>query len=379
MKAFRAVQSTQPLRLRSPLVESHKVVDAYIPPQGLPEAMDVSMLLGQPLLVTGDPGTGKTRAAYWLAWVLQCEPLLRIDVKSTSTGGDFLYRFDDVSRFRDSASRIERPLVRYLSFGALGEAILRAAGGQAILYTDTGDMLTSDRVERHRELLRNAFGSDAVPPVGAATVSLLIPEEVSFREAPAEHRVVLVDELDKAPRDTPNDLLAEIDEMQFHIPELHLVVRANPKYRPIVIITSNSEKSLPDPFLRRCVYFDIPFPRHWNKEIDGPYPGEGTLEQIIDVRLGALSGGGQLVQQALAFFDRLRRDGNGIHKRPGTAELLAWLDLLARHHSLKPADDLKAHAAKAAECLGAMLKSRDDLATGLNLFTDWLRRESSGN
>jgi MoxR-like ATPase len=268
--------------------------------------------------------------------------------------------------------------VRYLSFNALGEAILRAAGGQALLHTDTGDALTADRVGRYRELLSNAFGPDAVPQNCAATVSLLIPEETSFREAPAQHRVVLVDELDKAPRDTPNDLLAEVDEMQFHIPELHLVVKANPKYRPIVVITSNSEKSLPDPFLRRCVYFDIPFPRRWNEKTDGPFPGAGTLEQIIEGRIQGLSGGGRLIRQVLAFLEGLRRDGNGIHKRPGTAELLAWLDLMVRRHGLNPTDDLRLHAAEAAECLGVMLKTREDLATGLKLFADWAKHDRTG-
>src|SRR5215471_4965664 len=253
MADFTAIQSEDPLRLRPPLAEAHKRSDAYFPADGLQQAIDVSMLLGQPLLLTGDPGTGKTRAAYWLAEQIKAGPLLRFDVKSTSTGTDLLYHFDEVARFRDSTRREEKPLVRYLRFNALGAAILHAAGGGAVLQTVTGEPLEGATLARHRELLLDAFGAKA-PHDGKVTAALLAPDDTAFAGAAPVHRVVLIDELDKAPRDTPNDLLAEIEDMGFKIPELGLLVQADAGFRPIVIITSNSEKSLPDPFLRRCAY-----------------------------------------------------------------------------------------------------------------------------
>jgi MoxR-like ATPase len=149
------------------------------------------------------------------------------------------------------------------------------------------------------------------------------------------------------------------------------MVAADRDFRPIVVITSNSEKSLPDPFLRRCAYFDIPFPRRWRSDRDGPWPGTGTLEQIIDGRIDALSGGGTLVSQALDFFDRLRKEESGVRKRPGTAELLAWLDILVHLHGLGPHDDLIDNLNAAERTLGAVLKSKDDLEIGLRLIKEW--------
>src|SRR5262249_50051270 len=147
---------------------------------------------------------------------------------------------------------------------------------------------------------------------GKVTAALLAPDDTAFAGAAPVHRVVLIDELDKAPRDTPNDLLAEIEDMGFKIPELGLLVQADAGFRPIVIITSNSEKSLPDPFLRRCAYFDIPFPRRYDSRVDKDWPGEGTLEQIIEARIDALAGGGTLIEQALDLFQRLRKPDSGI-------------------------------------------------------------------
>lgn len=369
---FTAVLSEGPLQLRAPLTERHKTAEAYFPAVGLAEAMDLAMLLGQPLLLTGDPGTGKTRAAYWLAYQLRnAVRVLRYDVKSTSSGTDLLYHFDEVARFRDSTRQLERPLVRYLRFSALGEAILRAAGGDAVLCTSEGEPLEGEALSRNSELLVDAFGEGGRTISGAAKAALLLPDDKYFSRTEPEHLIVLIDELDKAPRDTPNDLLGEIEDMRFEIRELGLQVKADPNFRPIVLVTSNAEKSLPDPFLRRCAYFDIPFPRRYDQRKDGKWPGRGTLEEIVEGRIDALAGGGRLVEEALDLFQRLRRDDAGVRKRPGTAELLAWLDLLVHRHGFGPQDDLKTHYDIVDLTLGSAIKTSDDLEAARRIVAEW--------
>jgi MoxR-like ATPase len=370
MVEFTAIQRRSPLRLRAPLTESHKDSEAYFPAQGLTEAIDVAMLLGQPLLLTGDPGTGKTRAAHWLADKLGLAPLLRHDVKSTSTGTDLLYYFDEAARFRDSTRGKFRPLIEYLRFNALGEAIVRAAGSAAILGSVTGEPLKGEAIKRHQKILADAFGEAG--DGDKVTAALLLPEDTGFATAEPRHSVVLIDELDKAPRDTPNDLLAEIEDMSFRIPELGITLTANESgLRPIVIITSNSEKSLPEPFLRRCAYFDIPFPRRYDRTKDKSWPGEGTLEQIVEGRIAALAGGGTMVQQALDLFQRLRKPDSGIRKAPGTAELLAWLDIMVARNDLKKSDNLRTRRGDVETALVAVLKNKEDTDLARRIVQDW--------
>lgn len=363
MARFSAIENEQPLSLRASLTEALKSAEEYEPAKGLEAAMDVAMLLGEPLLLTGDPGVGKTRAAYWLANELKCGDLLRFNVKSSTSGTDLLYAFDEVGRFRDGARPTERPLVRYLRLHPLGEAILRAAGGKVALQTSSGETLKGDALKRHAELLTAAFGAEAAPTSGEAKTCLLLPQEPAFENADPAHRVVLIDEMDKAPRDTPNDLLSEIEDMSFAIPELGLRVSANPKFRPIVIITSNSEKSLPDPFLRRCAYFHIPF------------PGVEELKVILGKRLSALSGGGPLLNETLQLFRQLRAADSGVRKLPGTAELLAWLGILNSKLELRSESSLKEAARKdlnaVTESLTAVLKNKEDADVGLRILKRW--------
>jgi MoxR-like ATPase len=369
---FTAILSNSPLRLSHPLTEGHKQWEAYFPAAGLPEAMDVAMLLGQPLLLTGDPGTGKTRAAHWLAEKLGIPPLLRFDVKSTSTGNDLLYQFDEVARFRDSTRQESKPLVSYLRFNALGEAVLRAAGGASLLSSIVGEPLEGEVTARQRNILVDAFG--AIPPDGRITTAMLLPDDKDFAVAEPVHRLVLIDELDKAPRDTPNDLLAEIEDMSFRIPELGVKVEAaETGFRPVVIITSNSEKSLPEPFLRRCAYFDIPVPRRYDKAKDGRWPGQGTLEQIVEGRIDALTGGGMLLEQALDLFQRLRRPDSGVQKKPGTAELLAWLDVVVKRNALQRDDDFKSKKEAVESSLAAVLKNKDDVDAARRIVAEWAK------
>lgn len=373
MTEFSAVAGREPLQLHPPLTERHKWTGSYRPAKGLPEAADVAMMLGIPLLLSGPPGTGKTRAAFWLAHALGAGKPLRFDVKSGTTGTDLLYHFDEVARFRDSTRQVSRPLSHYLRFNALGEAILRAAGGRAVLEAIAGGgggpddesrrMLEGDEMlARNAELLAQSFGEGWTPIEGAARTAHLLPDDRDFALAQPVPLVVLIDEIDKAPRDTPNDLLMEFEEMRFRIPELGLAVRADPRIRPVVVITSNAEKSLPEPFLRRCAFFDIPF------------PDSDELREIVSAVLGDASGGAPLVNDVLEIFELLRAPENEIGRAPGTAELLAWIDVLQRQPGLDLQSSLRDRLGDSAQPiygLGSLLKTGDDIAAGERIIHDW--------
>ncbi len=358
-----AESALAPLQRTQLIVPDFQDPRGYQRPDGLFESFDAAMLLGLPLLITGEPGTGKTQAAYWLSQTLgendrevedkdKAPALLQTDVKSTTGGRDLLYRFDEVARFRDSAAGgTPRPLIDYLEFEALGEAIVRAAGGTAAL-----KVLGSKSPE---EVCLRAFGRTD----GAMVAADLLPGDPSFKTAEPTCRVVLIDELDKAPRDTPNDLLAEVENMAFSIPELGLRIdaaagAADPRLRqrPIVVITSNSERDLPEPFLRRCAFFHIDF------------PSEAQLKQIVAERIrqgfGTPDKPSHLAESTTSLLTELRRAD--LAKKPGTAEYLAWCAWLAGS-----AVGLKANTRwqdlvdpeqgrRLIKSLGCLVKTKDD-------------------
>jgi MoxR-like ATPase len=229
----------------------------YLADPQLVSAVNTALIVEQPLLVTGDPGTGKTTLAWSVANELGLGPVLEFHTRSDHQARDVLYEIDHMLRFYHAQIRDERatrPEV-YLKWNALGEAI----------------------------------------------------------QSPAR-RVVLIDEIDKAPRDFPNDLLDEIDRMEFHVPELGLRYKA--AERPVVVITSNSERQLPDPFLRRCVFHRIEF------------PDKSRLQQILVQRLGHLKLPERLIESAIRRFDEIRALP-GLEKKPATAELIAWTKVLS--------------------------------------------------
>jgi MoxR-like ATPase len=226
---------------------------AYVAGDDLKIAVNAAIALERPLLVKGEPGTGKTVLAEEVAKALNA-PLLQWHIKSTTKAAQGLYEYDAVSRLRDS---------------------------------QLGDPKVSDISNYiRRGKLWEAFTS-------------------------AERPVLLIDEIDKADIEFPNDLLLELDRMEFHVYETGETIRA--AKRPVVIITSNNEKELPDAFLRRCFFHYIRFP-------DGE-----MLQQIIDVHYPGIKK--QLVAEALKIFFAVR-EAPGLKKKPSTSELLDWLKLL---------------------------------------------------
>ena len=226
---------------------------SYVATDDLKLAVNAAITLRRPLLVKGEPGTGKTMLAEQVAASLGL-PLLEWHVKSTTKAQQGLYEYDAVSRLRDSQlgeSRVH-DIANYIVHGTLWEA----------------------------------FASDT--PV-----------------------VLLIDEIDKADIEFPNDLLRELDRMEFHVYETRELVRA--RHRPIVFITSNNEKELPDAFLRRCFFHYIRFP---DKE---------TLERIVEVQFPGIRK--ELLRAALESFFEVR-ETPGLKKKPSTSEFLDWLKLL---------------------------------------------------
>jgi MoxR-like ATPase len=257
--------------------------EKYIANDALIASVNASIALERPLLVRGEPGTGKTQLAHAVAETLAC-PLMTWHVKSTTTAKEGLYSYDVVqrlndSRFPDESARDVSDIRSYIQPGVLGRAF-------------------------------NA------------------PERV----------VLLIDEIDKADIEFPNDLLRELDEMAFYIPELDETVTAI--HRPITVITSNAEKELPAAFLRRCVFHYIAFPTR------------DRLQQIVDAHLPELDE--RLVEAAILRFYGLRKV-DGLRKKPSTSELLDWLVVLARAGADPDA------IANRMPFLGTLIKREQDL------------------
>tara|TARA_R110002051_G_scaffold66246_2_gene120001 strand:+ start:1847 stop:2719 length:873 start_codon:yes stop_codon:yes gene_type:complete len=225
----------------------------YIATDDLKVAVNAAVALERPLLIKGEPGTGKTVLAYEMAAALNA-PLITWHIKSTTKAHNGLYEYDAVSRLRDSQLGEERvhDVRNYLKPGKLWEA----------------------------------FTSPVRP-------------------------VLLIDEIDKADIEFPNDLLQELDRMEFFVHETGETIRA--AVRPVVVITSNNEKELPDAFLRRCFFHFIRF------------PDDATMKAIVDVHFPGIKP--RLVSEALKTFYEIR-DTPGLKKKPSTSELLDWLKLL---------------------------------------------------
>ena len=250
----------------------------YIAEKGLKDAVNVALTLGQPLLVTGEPGTGKTQLAASIAYELELPPPLEFHTKTTSTAKDLFYRYDALAHFHDSQFHKEGvPVEEYITYEALGLAILLAM--------EPGD------ADPH-----------------------LRPE---LRGKGPMRSLVLVDEIDKAPRDLPNDVLNEVEHLRFTVKETGRTLSVQQHYRPILVFTSNSEKNLPDAFLRRCVFYHISFPDRLR------------LREIVQgrLKLGAAFTPAML-DNAIGRFEEIRE--LALKKKPATAEFLAWVRVLEK-------------------------------------------------
>ncbi len=294
--------------------------EGYRPDPGLVDAVNVALVLNRPLLLTGEPGTGKTQLAYSVAWQLARQRVLNVtsprvekfEAKSTSIARDLFYSFDTLARFQAAYSHGSSNNLDYITYNALGRALLQAMPRDAI--------------------------ADSLP--------------ADFDHQGPTRCVVLIDEIDKAPRDFPNDLLNEIDQTYFRVAELNNRRIGGPgmltdEFRPLIFITSNSEKNLPDPFLRRCIYYNIPF------------PSEDELRDILLSRIAQLqSTGGRLGEEALAFFYHLRND-DVVRRRISPAELIQWLVYMLSRGA-KPQDSLLAAKPLALSGLSALTKDPED-------------------
>ncbi len=263
-----------------------KGTDSYVATDDLMMAVNAAVTLERPLLVKGEPGTGKTQLAREIAEALE-RPFFDWAIKSTTKAQHGLYEYDAVSRLRDSQ---------------LGEEKVR----------DIGNYIVKGK-------LWECFESDEKP-------------------------VLLIDEIDKADIEFPNDLLRELDQMEFYVYETRKTIKA--RHRPIILITSNNEKELPDAFLRRCFFHYIRFP---DKE---------TMQKIVDVHFPDLKK--NLVKEAMEVFFGLR-EIPGLKKKPSTSELLDWLKLLLAE-DIDPAV-LREHSVKKSlpPLYGALLKNEQDV------------------
>lgn len=253
---------------------------SYVASPELLEAVNIAMALKKPLLIKGEPGTGKTVLAEAVAQALNLE-LFIWNIKSTTKAQDGLYVYDVVQRLYDSqfGGATVDDVEKYVKLGKLGESFLQDQ--QAIL---------------------------------------------------------LIDEIDKADIEFPNDLLWELDRMEFHIPETGQTIKA--KHRPVVIITSNAEKELPDAFLRRCVFHYIAF------------PDRDLMAEIVNVHFPDLNK--KLLDQVLDAFYRIRNLPQ-IKKRPSTSEIIDWISALL-HGGFDP-KDLKDQV----PLVGVLLKKQEDI------------------
>lgn len=298
----------------------------YYADENLIKAVEIAIALGKPLLISGEPGTGKTQLAHYLAWKLnqqtKNEPLAFLEkplifyTKSSSGAGDLFYNYDAISHFRTKDEKCTT--TQFIELNAMGQAIALTHG------KNSGSLKGIEGIKGYEELLNEPAGS-----------------------------VVLIDEIDKAPRDFPNDLLNEMENFEFYIREINQSIRrAKNEARIVVIMTSNSEKNLPNAFLRRCVYYNIPF------------PDEQKLSLITRQRLSIGNADyDTAISKAIEQFLSYRNQA--INKKPATSEFIDWIRVLKDYDLLNndfsPTGRNGETKDKYRASLNVLFKSKEDL------------------
>jgi MoxR-like ATPase len=308
MKNFNLYHDEALQGVLSPIVVNDKLNDPnlYVPSKGLMSAVNVALQLGQPLLLTGEPGTGKTQLAHHIAHFFNLGKPLIFNAQTTSQAKDLFYRYDALAHFQFAQTQKEP--------------------------------LTPEEVEK-RFIRYHGLGAAIRTDVKA---------------------VVLLDEIDKAPRDLPNDILAAIEDLYFEVPEIGKKFPASPENRPIIIMTSNSEKNLPDAFLRRVVYYNIPF------------PNSATLLRIVSSKIGGYTEGD--IKLLIAHFEEIRGGKTvRMRKNPATAELINWVALLHKagfnaKNIEDPSTLPKQDKATLEMSYSVLAKNRDDLKDILKML-----------
>ncbi len=242
----------------------------YKPAKGLIDALNVSLELNMPLILTGEPGTGKTQFAHHIADHFDLGEVLVFNAKTTSIGSELFYRYQAIKHFQyiqnlknlPSETTTSKSMEDFIEYHALGKAIIRA-------------------------------------------------------QEKKKRSVVLIDEIDKAPRDFPNDILNELEYLQFEVPELDRSFEVPEGFHPIIILTSNSEKNLPAPFLRRCIYYNIDFPK------------TNDLFEIIKTKMMDEKFEEGTLMNLISEFESIRDIAQKNNtKQPATAELITWVAIL---------------------------------------------------
>lgn len=302
----------------------------YVADEALVQAVEIAIALGKPLVVSGEPGTGKTQLAHYVASQLYkqtkndalpfSEKAMVYNTKSGSVASDLFYNYDAVGHFRNKE---DKPASQFIELRALGLAIGMAHGRES-------KQLDCLSTLRQYEILNTKPQSS----------------------------VVLIDEIDKAPRDFPNDLLNEIENYEFDIKELNQTIRKpDSDARIIIIMTSNSEKNLPNAFLRRCVFYHIPFP---------------DKEKLMNITRKRMAVGDasydRIIIQAIDKFNEYRQQS--VNKKPATSEFLDWMNILKEFGLLNNGAlgnySSPGETRKYQSSLNVLFKSKEDIDTIIN-------------
>ncbi|MGK4568599.1 AAA family ATPase [Flavobacterium sp. 3HN19-14] len=293
-------------------------MSTYIPSSSLLQALHVAQMLNRPLLLTGEPGTGKTKFADYIRedanGRIQYSEIEKFYTKSTSVSQDLFYDFDSIAYFASRQLNEGKPISAFIYLKSLGLAICNALGAKGV-----SEILENSDYYRllDNDVQRKAF----------------VDAFISRVDENAENSIVLIDEIDKAPRDFPNDVLNEIDEgFKFKIKEINVEFALKEREKILVIITSNFEKNLPEPFLRRCVYFNIDFPNEVEllKIVCLKHFPDYSAE-IKGISLAELSRetNNADLKQIIGRIDEIikQRNNTGIIKKPSTSEIY-WISFI---------------------------------------------------